>query len=148
MSDWCVDLMVLGRATFASCPNHFDHCPGNVSLSVEEGGSVSFDAIVTHTPGGSCGFRQEITTVQLMKLNPEFGIPDEPLLSCDTSMVTCSNSRVSLSRGNDPGYEFVFTLNNVSLDRDGGMYRVDVHVTHPATNTFDQIMKNFDLQGN
>ena len=148
MSDWYVDLMVLGRAMFASCPNHFDRCPGNVSLTVEEGGSVHFDAIVTHTPGGSCGFRQEIRTVQLMKLNPVFGIRDDLLLSCDTAMVTCSKDRVSLSRGNDPGYEFVFTLSNVSLDRDGGMYRVDVHVTHPATSTSEQIMKNFDLQGN
>ena len=94
---------------FASCRNDSDGCPGSVALAIEEGGDVLFDAAVVHTPGGSCGFQQEIRTVQLVKINPEFGVPDELLISCNTDSVTCSNSRVSLSRGNDPGYEFVFT---------------------------------------
>ena len=133
---------------FVSCPNQFVSCPDNVSLSAVDKGSVSFDATVTHTPGGSCGFKQIISTVQLMKLNPKFRIPDELLLSCNTALMTpCSNDRVSLSRGNDPGYEFVFTLNNVSIDRDDGIYRVDVHLMHPATNSFAQIMKTFTLEG-
>ena len=133
---------------FASCPNDVNGCPDDVSLSIVDGGDARFDAIVVHTPGGSCGFRQEIRRVQLTKVNPEFVIKDVLLLSCDTSMITCGNSRVSLSRGNDPGYEFVFTLNNASLGRDDGMYRVDVDLMHPTTNSFVQIMKNFVLQGN
>ena len=139
----------IGRAVFASCPNDINGCPGGVSLTVEEGGSVSFDATVIHTPGGSCGFRQQIDTVQLIKLNPEFGVDDDLLLSCDTSSDRmCGNSRVSLSRGNDPGYEFVFTLNDASLERDDGMFRVSVHLRHPTTNTFERIEKDFVLQGN
>ena len=136
----------LGRAMFTSCPNQFVSCSDNVSLSVV-GGGVRFDATVTHTPGGSCGFRQTITNVQLMKINPKFEIDDELLLSCNTDSVTCSNSRVSLSRGNDPGYEFVFTLNNALLGRDDGMYRVDVQVTHPTTSSSRPIMKSFTLEG-
>ena len=80
---------------------------------------VCFIAIVTHTPGGSCGFQQRITNFRLMKLNPEFDISDELLLSCAMSMVTCGNNRVSLSRGNDPGYEFVFMLTGANLNYSG-----------------------------
>lgn len=103
--------MILGKAIFASCLLASDNCVSNPTLlCVVNSGNVHFDATVTHTSGGSCGFQQRITNVQLMKLNPELGVPDELLLSCDTSMALCSNSRVSLSRGNDPGNEFVFAL--------------------------------------
>jgi hypothetical protein len=137
---------------FASCPNDVDGCPGDVALSTEDGGSVSFDATVTHTPGGSCRFRQEIKRVRLIKINPEFGIPDETLLSCGITRTETqcdrTSGRASLSRGNDPGYEFVFTLNNISLDRDDGMYTVYVELTHPTTGTLQRIGKKFILQGN
>ena len=128
---------------FASCQDDSDGCPDSVLLAVEEGGDVLFDAIVVHTPGGSCGFRQEITSVQLVKINPELGVPDEQLLSCDNDSVTCSNSRVSLSRGNDLGYEYIFTLHNFSLSRDAGIYQVVVGVVHPATGIPGQITKRF-----
>ena len=139
--------MVLGRAVFASCQP--GSCANNpTSLSVEEGGSVSFDATVIHTPGGSCGFRQPIDTVKLTRLEPVFGVPDYQLLSCRTSEVSCGNSNVSLSRGNDPGYEFVFTLNNASLERDNRTFQVSVHLMHPGTGSTEQIEKDFVLQGN
>ena len=140
-------VLVLGRAVFASCPP--GGCANNpTSLSVEDGGSVNFDASVIHTPGGSCDFRQEIDTVQLTRLNPVFGVDDDQLLSCATSEVSCGNSKASLSRGNDPGYEFVFTLNNASLERDNRTFRVSVHLMHPATASTEQIVKDFVLQGN
>ena len=83
-----------------------------------------------------------------MKINPEFGVPDELLLSCNTAdSVTCSNSRVSLSRGNAPGYEFVFTLSNTSRIRDAGQYRVNVQTIDPVTNIYDQITKTYSLEG-
>ena len=137
----------IGRAVFASCPDDVNGCPGDVSLTVEEGDSVSFDATVIHTPGGSCGLQQQIDTVQLIRLNPAFGVNDDLLLSCATSEVSCGNSKASLSRGNDPGYEFVFTLNNASLKRDDGTFRVFVYLFHPTTR-LRQIEKNFVLQGN
>ena len=142
--------MVLGRAVFASCPSGSSaSCASNpTSLSVEDGGDVSFDATVIHTPGGSCGFRQEITHVRLKKLNPSFGIADDLLLSCDTSSgQTCGNSRVSLNRGNDPGYEFVFTLTGANV-YDFGMYKVEVEVVHPRTNLDNKIIKIFYLDIN
>ena len=126
---------------FASCQDDSDGCPNSVLLAVEEGDDVLFDAIV-HTPGGSCGFRQEITSVQLVKINPELGVPDEQLLSCDNDSVTCSNSRVSLSRGNDLDYEYIFTLHSFSL-RDAGIYQVVVGVVDPATGARGQITKQF-----
>ena len=138
---------IIGRAVFASCPNALAGCASNpTSLSVEGGDSIHFDATVVHTPGGSCGFRQQIEGVLLTKLNPEFGIPDELLLFCDTSIIMCSNSRVSLSRGNDPGKEFVFTLITASSS-DSGIYEVEVVVTHPRTNFLYTITKIFRVTG-
>ena len=141
-------LLILGKAVFASCPldGSLASCASNpMSLSVDNGGGASFDAIVTHTPGGSCGFRQQITNVKLMKINREFGVSDELLLSCDTSMTTmCSNSRVSLSRGNDPGNEFVFTLTGTNIN-DSGMYEVVVDVIHPRSGSQGTITKKFHL---
>ena len=141
--------MVLGRAIFASCPSGISaSCASNLtSLSVEDGGDVSFDATVIHTPGGSCGFQQEITHVRLKKLNPAFGVDDDQLLSCATSKVSCGDSRVSLSRGNDPGYEFVFTLTGANIS-DSGMYKVEVEVVHPGTGSASDknlIIKMFHL---
>ena len=66
---------IIGRAVFASCPlGTLASCASDpTSLSVYNGGSVHFDAIVVHTPGGSCGFRQEINIYSsTKKLNPEF----------------------------------------------------------------------------
>ena len=104
-----------------------------------------FDAMVIHTPGGSCGFRQVITHVRLKKLNPEFDVPDDLLLPCDTSEVSaCGKSRVSLSRGNDPGYDFVFTLTGANVS-DSGMYKVEVEVVHPKTGSGYEIIKMFYL---
>ena len=114
-------------------------------LTVEEGGNVKFNATVIHTPGGSCGFQQEIKNVQLMKINPEFGVPNEQLLFCKTeSMMTCSNSRVSLSRGNDPGFEFVFTLFRANIS-DSGIYEVRVEIIHPSSSSDESISKRFHL---
>ena len=149
MSRLIIDIWFVGRALFASCLLDFDGCIGNpVPLTVEEGGNVKFNATVIHTPGGSCSLRQEIRDVRLIKLNPEFGVDDEVLLFCNTaSTMTCSNSRVSLSRGNDPGFEFVFTLSSALHEIDAGMYQVNVEVQHPSA-SFALIMKRFSLEGN
>ena len=142
----CYFLLGLGQAVFASCPRHFDGCIGDpVPLTVEEGGNVKFNATVIHTPGGSCGFQQEIKNVQLMKINPKYGVDDEQLLFCDTeSTMTCSNSRVSLSRGNDPGFEFVFTLSRANIS-DSGIYEVRVETKHPSSSSDESISKRFHL---
>ena len=49
-----------------------------------------------------------------------------------------------LSRGNDPGYEFVFTLTGATVG-DSGMYKVEVDVIHPRTISHDSIIKMFYL---
>ena len=91
-----VQSICLGRAVFASCLLDFDGCSGvPVVLSVEEGESVIFNATIIQLPGGSCGFQQEVTNIKLIKINLEFGVDDEVLLSCETnnpSVTTCSNS--------------------------------------------------------
>ena len=90
---------------------------------------------------------QEITRVNLMKINEQFGVDDVQLLSCPTSQRTlCSNGRVSLDRGRDPGYEFVFTLSN-AVDGDAGPYEVVVEVKHPSTGSITQLKKRFRLEG-
>ena len=141
-------VLVLGRAVFASCPQAGSSasCASNAtSLFVEDGGDISFDATVIHTHGGSCGFRQEITHVRLKKLNLAFGDDDDLLLSCDTSSdQTCGNSRVSLSRGKKPGYEFVFMLTGANIT-DSGTYKVEVEVRHPRSNSDSSITKMFHL---
>ena len=133
---------------FASCPLDSDGCAGDpVSLTAVKGRSVEFDATVIHTPGGSCGFVQEITRVNLMKINEQFGVDDVQLLSCPISQTTlCSNGRVSLDRGRDPGHEFVFTLSN-TVDNDTGLYEVVVEGRHPSTSSLTQLRKRFRLEG-
>ena len=136
---------------FASCPSEFDGCTGDpVPLSVTIGSSVIFNATVIHTPGGSCGFKQQVTRVTLKKVNQDFGVSNELLLSCATSQTTtCSRGRVLLNRGRDSGSEldFVFTLSNVRHDNDPGLYEVTVEGTHPATGSLTTITKRFQLEG-
>ena len=140
---------IIGRAVFASCPlGTLASCASDpTSLSIYNGGSVHFDVTVVHTPGGSCGFRQKIRKVRLIRLNLEFDVDDQLLLSCNIkSKEPCRNSRVSLSRGNDPGNEFVFTLTGANV-RDSGEYLVEVVVVHPSTNSHYTITKMFYVTG-
>ena len=133
---------------FASCPIDLNGCTGDpVSLSVIEGESAKFNATVIHTPGGSCGIRQEITRVRLMKINERFGVDDVQLLSCPTERTLCSDGRVSLDRGRDPGFEFVFTLSN-AVDGDAGLYEVIVEGRHPSGGSTTQLRKRFNLDVN
>ena len=132
---------------FASCLLDFARCTENpTQLSVTAGGSVNLNATITHIRGGSCGFEQEITLVQLRKINDRFGDMNQLLLSCPTSSITCGTGRVSLDRGRDPGIEFVFTLSNVKAN-DAGMYEVAVEVTDPSTGSRRPISKRFRLEG-
>ena len=139
----------LGRAVFASClPSG---CNGSALLSVEDGGSVEFEAGVVFVQGGSCRLPQTIKRVTLEKINRQHGVADERILSCGISVsqgTTCTGiSRASLDRGNEPGFEFAFTLNDASHERDAGQYRVTVEAQHPRTNTADKITKEFSLEG-
>ena len=142
--------MISARVVFASCPLDFAECSGDPTpLSVEEGKNTTFNARVIHVGGGSCGFQQEIDHVQLIKINPQFGVDDELLLSCaidDSSPTPCRNSRVSLSRGSDPGFEFVFTLVDAVADMDSSLYEVIVTVIHPVTSSVSLLSKKFHLE--
>ena len=144
----CVSISA--RAVFASCPFDFAGCTGEpIPLSVEEGESVVFDATVIHIQGGSCGFQQEIIDVHLVKINPQFGVDDESLLVCaiGNSLPTpCQNGRVSLSRGNDPGLEFIFLLTDAVADMDSSLYKVTVDVKDPRTNIYTALSKTFRLE--
>ena len=139
--------ILIGSAVFASCPLG---CTGDpIPLSVVSGRNVSFNATVIHTPGGSCGFKQEISCVILRKI--QFGmVNNELLLSCATSQTTaCSRGRVFLNRDSDSSSEltFKFTLSNAFHDSDSGLYEVIVEGTHPATGSLTTITKRFQLQG-
>ena len=144
--------MISARAVFASCPLDFAKCSGDPTpLPVEEGKNATFNATVIHVGGGGCGFQQEIDHVRLLKINPQFGVDNELLLSCaidDSSPTPCRNSRVSLSRGNDPDFdhEFVFTLVDAVADMNSSLYEVIVDVIHPATSSLSSLSKMFRLE--
>ena len=138
--------MYTERAVFASCPSEYDGCAEVTQLLLLAGESAKFNATVMYTPGGSCDFQQELTRVNLWKINNEFGVPDELLFSCSTdegAVCTINNPRVSWSRGRDPGLEFIFTL---SLNVDTSIYEVIVMRTDPSTGTTAQLRKRFYLQ--
>ena len=140
-------ILSIGNAVFASCPLG---CSGDpIPLSVASGGNVSFNATVIHTPGGSCGFKQEVSRVILRKIQSETG-NSELLLSCATSQTACSRGRVSLNKDDNLKSElsFNFTLSNTIYDNDSGLYEVIVEGTHPVTGSLTTITKRFQLEGN
>ena len=140
-------ILSIGNAVFASCPLG---CSGDpIPLSVASGGNVSFNATVIHTPGGNCGFKQEVSRVILRKIQFETG-SSELLLSCATSQTACSRGRVSLNRDGDSRSElsFDFALSNTVHDSDSGLYEVIVEGTHPVTGSLTTITKQFQLEGN
>ena len=146
-----IDLCFTERAVFASCPSEYDGCTEVTQLLVTAGQSANFDATVMYTPGGSCDFQQELTRVNLWKINDEFGVPDELLFSCSTTegaVCTINNPRVSWSRGRDPGLEFKFTLTNTSTvqTNDSSLYKVIVMKSDPKTGTTTELKKRFYLQ--
>lgn len=135
---------------FVSCPLGCTDNP--ISLFVTSGENVTFNATVVFLPGGSCGFKQQLSRVILRKLQSETG-SNELLLSCATSQTTaCTRGRVSLNRGNtsDSSSElsFNFILSNALHDSDSGLYEIIVEGTHPATGSLTKITKRFQLGGN
>ena len=84
-----------------------------------------------------------------MKINTQFGVDDESLLICaigDSLLTPCHNGRVSLSRGNDPGLEFMFMLADAVADMDSSLYKVTVDVRDPRTNIYTALSKTFRLE--
>ena len=137
------------RSVFASCPHEFAGCTEEVPLSVTAGESAMFNATVIHTPGGSCDFMQDITSIKLRKINEQFGVSNMLLFSCDTyqgAVCVINNHRLSLNRGRDPGLEFVFSLNNTVHNSDAGLYEVTVEGTNPVTNSLSTLTKRFRLE--
>ena len=145
-------LLFSARAVFASCPSDFAGCTGDPTpLSIQEGGNATFNATIIHTEGGSCGFLQRVDYVELVKINPGFGIDDQVLLTCaidDSSLIRCQfeSGRVSLNRGNDPGLELAFTLTDAVADEDSSLYQVTVAVRHPANSARSFLSKTFRLE--
>ena len=134
---------------FASCPHNFTGCTGDPThLEVMSNRGINFNASITHIPGGSCGFVQEITHVQLMKINEAFPANNPPLLSCSISQepLMCSEGRVSLYRGGKMGLEFIFTLSSVNIS-DAGLYEVAVEVVNPSSGGRSRITKQYQLEG-
>ena len=129
----------IGRAAFASEETETLALPAN-------GGSVSFNATVIYTSGGSCNYRQNLRLIRLRKIN-------ERTLS---SVCTCKFNRgpsschpnettVNLSRGHS-GSEFVLTLFNLTTDS-RGTYEVSVESSHPGSGSILQLIKRFHLVG-
>ena len=142
----------IGRAVFASCPRELMGCTENETLCVPaDGGSVSFDATVTHIHGGSCGFLQNIDLIKLRKLN-ETTEQFKPLFICKSEynwqcMPSSTRSRESLNlnltRGST-GFEFTLTLFNVTTDN-VGMYKVIVEKSRPSSGGTEYLKKIFHL---
>lgn len=132
---------------FASCPSEFslDGCSEETQLSVRAGESAEFNATVVYTPGGSCDFMQTIERISLTKINETFGGSNEILYNCLTAAgVQCDSGRVTLSRGNQPGLDFIFTLPETVYRSDSGLYEVAItRLTASSRSTFT---KNFRLR--
>ena len=134
---------------FTSCPNEFAGCTEEVPLLVTGGDSVKFNSTVVYTPGGSCDFVQPDTRIELMKISETFGISDVLLFACDTvegAECTTNDNRVTLSRGNRLGLQFVFTLSHTIHNNDSGLYEVTVRGTNPADGSSTELKKRFRLQ--
>ena len=126
---------------FTSCPQEYSGCSKEVPLSVTSGNPAIFNASITHTPGGSCDFKQAMTRIKLTKINTNSS--DKLLFTCRTNQgASCviKDNRVSLVRGN--GLDFIFTLSN-TCQNDSGVYEAVVEGTHPATSSLTTIKKNF-----
>ena len=143
--------MHTARAVFASCPHNITGCTRDEALSVRAGENITFNATVTHMSGGSCGFKQRVKCIELMKIND---INDmQSLSSCDFGLgqeAPCNNvnNRVSLSGGRDPRYDFVFTLSNSihsDTESDSGLYQVSIRGKHPATDSHTEVTKTFHV---
>ena len=151
---YCYCCLVSARAVFPSCPLDFGGCIRNpVLLYANTGESVDFNGTVTHTSGGSCGFKQTITSVKLRKINNTRSGVTAPLSICKSvDNYNCryigSFGRLSalkrLSR-NDIGREFIFTLSNI-LTTDTSLFEVSVEVVHPNTAGTMLLRKLFHLE--
>lgn len=135
-------LYIAGNAVFASCPLDYNGCTGDPDkVSVTEGGSVDFDASITYVPGATCGFQQEVTSVELRKHNS-----DEALCifypSSQTSQQACTSDRVSVTASgvND----CVFTLSN-AVASDEGLYEAVARVRDVQSSSDLQRIKAFNL---
>ena len=127
---------------FASCPQEFKGCTENETISVPaDGGSVSFNATVTHIHGGNCGYLQNIEFVKLRKLN-ETTRTFELLFICkfmDGGPCRPINFNLNLSRERS-GFEFILTLFNVMADSIG-TYEVIVEKKHPRDDSIEKLCK-------
>ena len=83
--------------------------------------------------------------IELTKLNDVNVDLMQSLSSCELAgQETCKNDRVSLSRGRNQRYDFVFTLSNAS-HIDSGLYRVTIQGKHPATGSLTEVTKKFHV---
>lgn len=129
---------------FASCPTG---CTNDEILSVRVGENIKFNTTVIHTSGGSCGFKQKVQRIELMKLN---NVNIRSLSFCNFGPGqegTCNNNhdRVSVSRGRNPRHDFVFLLSNAILNIDSGVYQIAIWTEHPATGSLIEVTKTFHV---
>ena len=139
----------VARVVFASCPNMFAGCSEEVPISVTAGDSAMFNSTIVFTPGGSCDFVQSVTRIELVRLSEMFGVSDVLLHACNTAEgaeCVTNNNRVTLSRGNRLGLQFVFTLHNTIQYSDSGLYEVTVRGINPADGSSTVLKKTFRLQ--
>ena len=134
--------MLPGRAVFASCPHELT-CSESETLTLPaSGGNVSFNATVIYTDGGSCGYLQMVSFIELRKTN-EIAGTSTILYFCDFEAGPCSLriGTVIFSRGSSR-LEFILTLFNVTTNSIG-TYEVIVGTSHPGYSFHEQIRKKF-----
>ncbi len=127
----------IGTAAFASEETETLALPAN-------GGSVSFNATVIYTSGGSCNYRQKLNWIKVRKINDstrtcKFNASSGSLLLCDPNM----ENLVTLSIGHSQS-EFILTLFNLTT----GIYEVIVDLSHPNNGEYyPPLRKKFHLEG-
>ena len=137
--------LLSGRAVFASCPHELTCTESEtITLPANGGNNVSFNATVIYTGGGSCGYLQNISFIELRKTNETAGT-STTLYLCDFEAGPCSPriGDVIFSRGSSR-LEFVLTLFNVTTN-DIGTYEVIVGTLHPGYSFREQLRKKFPI---
>ena len=134
----------VARAEFAGCPSDYG-CSNPENILIMLGENITINATVIYTPGGNCGFRQEIQHVELKYCISSTSNCTQSRLLWSVAVgqertPTVDSLKVSWSAERDLAY--VFTLANASSS-DFGLYQVTVKGRHPTTGQSITIQREY-----
>ena len=128
-------LSYIGRLAFASCSDNTEGCTENVTASF---GTISLNATLYYIPGGSCGYRESITNINVILKNLT---SNRNIFNNRTSY---GADQVQLTRGMSR-LEIVPTLLNVDSVYKSGRYEVKIEGNHPGNGKHIEYKKTFHL---